>query len=120
MDDAGRELAVCAARAAADMKAVDVSVLDVGDILAITGFFVIVSGTNPRHVGAIVEHIEAKVKAQFARSPVRIEGAREQQWTLIDYGDVIVHVFLESIREFYEIERLYLDAPAVAWDPTAE
>ena len=52
------------------------------------------------------------------RSPVRTEGVREQQWTLIDYGDVVVHVFLESVREFYEIERLYMDVPTVEWDPT--
>ena len=54
------------------------------------------------------------VKVDLGRSPVRIEGLREQQWILMDYGDVVVHVFLDSIREFYEIERLYMDAPRIA------
>lgn len=110
-------LAVCAARAAWDLKASDVVVLDVGDVLSITGYFVIASASNPRQVSAVVEDVEAKVKAEFGRSPVRVEGVREQQWTLIDYGDVVVHVFLESVREFYEIERLYMDAPRIVWQP---
>jgi ribosome-associated protein len=117
VDDPGRELAICAARAASDLKALDVVVLDVGDIVAITGFFVVASGTNPRQVRAIVDDVEAKVRAASGRSPLRVEGVREQQWTLIDYGDVVVHVFLESVREFYEIERLYRDAASVAWEP---
>ena len=62
------------------------------------------------------DDVEAKIKAEFGRSPVRTEGLREQQWTLIDYGDVVVHVFLESVREFYEIERLYMESPKVAWE----
>jgi ribosome-associated protein len=116
--DPGRELAVGAARAASDMKASDVIVLDVGEVLSIAGYFVIASASNPRLVRAVVDDIEAKVKAEFGRSPVRTEGVREQQWTLIDYGDVVVHVFLESVREFYEIERLYMDAPRIEWQAT--
>ena len=114
--DNSLELAVCAAHAAADLKASDVIVIDVGDVLSITGYFVIAGGSNPRQVRAIVDDVEAKVKAAFGRSPLRIEGVREQQWTLIDYGDVVVHVFLDSVREFYEIERLYRDAPRVDWE----
>ena len=83
--------------------------------MSITGYFVIASASNPRQVRAVVDDIEAKVKAELQRSPVRTEGIREQQWTLIDYGDVVVHVFLDSVREFYEIERLYMDAPRVEW-----
>jgi ribosome-associated protein len=115
VDDAGRELAIGAAQAASDMKASDVIVLDVGEVLSIAGYFVVASASNPRQVRAVVDDVEAKVKAEFGRSPVRTEGVREQQWTLIDYGDVVVHVFLESVREFYEIERLYMDAPRVEW-----
>ena len=114
--DASEALALSAARAASDLKASDVLVLDVGSLLSITGFFVIASASNPRQVRAVVEDIEAKVKAELGRSPVRTEGVREQQWTLIDYGDVVVHVFLDSVREFYEIERLYMDAPRVDWE----
>jgi ribosome-associated protein len=124
MADAGAEtdmessevLARCAARAASALKATDVIVLDVGSLLSITGYFVIASASNPRQVRAVVEDVEAKVKAELGRVPVRTEGVREQQWTLIDYGDMVVHVFLDSVREFYEIERLYMDAPRIEWE----
>jgi len=114
--DSGRELAIAAARAASDLKATDVIVIDVGAVLSITGYFVIAAASNPRQVRAVVDEVEARVKSELGRSPVRTEGVREQQWTLIDYGDVVVHVFLESVREFYEIERLYMDAPRVGWE----
>ncbi len=117
--DTGADLAVLAARAASDMKASDVLVLDVGDVLSIAGYFVIASASNPRLVRAVVDDIEAKVKSELGRAPVRTEGIRENQWSLIDYGDVVVHVFLESVREFYEIERLYMDAPRLEWEPPA-
>ncbi len=115
--DTGEDLAVFAARTAGDMKASDVVVLDVGAVLSIAGYFVIASASNPRLVRAVVDDIEAKVKVELGRAPVRTEGIREQQWSLIDYGDVVVHVFLESVREFYEIERLYMDAPRIEWEP---
>ncbi len=114
--DSSETLALCAARAASDLKASDVIVLDVGSLLAIAGFFVIASASNPRQVRAVVDAVEDKVKSEIGRSPVRTEGVREQQWTLIDYGDVVVHVFLDSVREFYEIERLYMDAPRLEWE----
>lgn len=117
--DDSEVLAVVAARAASDLKATDVIILDVGAVLSIAGYFVIASASNPRQVRAVVDEVEAKIKASIGRSPVRTEGVREQQWTLIDYGDVVVHVFLESVREFYEIERLYMDAPRVVWEPPA-
>ena len=114
--DSGEALAVIAARSASDMKATDVVVLDVGPVLSIAGFFVIASASNPRQVRAVVDEVESRIKAETGRSPVRTEGVREQQWTLIDYGDVVVHVFLDSVREFYEIERLYMDAPRLDWE----
>jgi ribosome-associated protein len=114
--DSSRDLAIIAARAASGIKATDVLVLDVGDLLSIAGYFVIASASNPRQVRAMVDDVEAKVKVELQRSPVRTEGVREQQWTLIDYGDVVVHVFLDSVREFYEIERLYMDAPRIEWE----
>jgi ribosome-associated protein len=117
--DSSEALAQCAARAASDLKATDVLILDVGALLSITGYFVIASASNPRQVRAVVDDVEAKVKAELGRAPVRTEGVREQQWTLIDYGDVVVHVFLDSVREFYEIERLYMDAPRIEWEQPA-
>ena len=114
--DDSEVLARLVARTASDMKASDVVVLDVGAVLSIAGYFVIAGASNPRLVRAVVDEVEARVKADLGRAPVRTEGVREQQWTLIDYGDVVVHVFLETVREFYEIERLYMDAPRLAWD----
>ena len=119
-DDSSLALATVAARVADDSKATDIVILDVGDVLSITGFFVITGASNPRLVRATVDEIERVVKSELGRSPVRIEGLREQQWILMDYGDVVVHVFLDSIREFYEIERLYMDAPRIAWAPAVD
>jgi len=113
--DDGRALAVLAARTADDKKGDDVIVLDVGDVLAIAGWFVIVSASNTRLVESLAQDIERAAKDEFGTAPVRMEGHREKQWILIDYGDVIVHVFLKEMRDFYEIERLYGDVPRLDW-----
>jgi ribosome-associated protein len=114
-DDESRRLAVAAARVADAGKGTDVRVLDVGDVLAVTSFFVIVGAPNRRLVRSLVDEIEGRCRELTGRSPLRTEGVREQQWVLLDYGDVVVHVFLEEIRAFYEIERLYRDVPVVDW-----
>ncbi len=117
-DLTSQELAVVAARAADDKMATDTLVIEVGPILAITEYFVITSASNRRLVRAVADEVEAKVREASGRSPLRVEGAREQQWVLIDYGDIVVHVFSDETRSFYEIERLYRDAPIVEWvDP---
>jgi ribosome-associated protein len=59
--------------------------------------------------------VENRVREASGRSPIRTEGHREQQWVLLDYGDVVVHVFLDEVRQFYEIERLYRDVPRLEW-----
>ena len=109
------ELAVTAARTADDKKAERTLVLFVGDVLSITDYFVITSASNRRLVRTVVEEIEEIVREQHGRSPLRIEGVAEQQWVLIDYGDVVVHVFSDEIRAYYEIERLYRDVPTLDW-----
>lgn len=93
----------------------DIVVLAVGDLLAITEYFVVVSAGNRRLVRTIVDRIEAGAKERLGRAPRRMEGVGEQQWVLVDYGDVVVHVFLSEIREFYAIERLYTDVPRLDW-----
>ena len=113
--DDGRALAVLAARTADERKGDDILILDVGDVLAIAGWFVVVSASNPRLVESVAQDIERAAKDEFGTSPVRMEGHREKQWILIDYGDVIVHVFLKEMRDFYEIERLYGDVPRLDW-----
>ena len=113
--DDGRALAVLAARTADAKKGDDIVVLDVGDVLAITGWFVVVSAPNSRLVESLADDIERAAKIELGTSPVRTEGHREKQWILIDYGDVVVHVFHKEMRDFYEIERLYGDVPRVNW-----
>lgn len=118
--DAARELACVAARAADDKKADHTLVLAVGEVLAITDYFVITSANNRRLVKTVVDAVEETVRETLGRSPVRTEGVSEQQWVLVDYGDVVVHVFAEDIRMYYEIERLYRDVPKVDWAAATE
>lgn len=108
-------VAVEAARAADDKQGTDTIVLPVGDILGITEYFVVTGASNRRLVRAVAEEIEERVREVCGRSPGRTEGHREQQWVLLDYGDVVVHVFLDEVRQFYEIERLYKDVPRIEW-----
>jgi len=117
IDEEARNLAVSAAQVADAHHATDVMILHVGDVLALTEYFVIAGASNKRLVGAVVEEVEAQLKVLVDRAPIRVEGVRENQWVLIDYGDVIVHVFLNEIRDFYEIERLYTDVPKIEWNP---
>jgi ribosome-associated protein len=98
----------------------DVVVLEVAEVLALCGWFVIASAANDRQVKAICDEVEHQVHSTGGPKPKRIEGLGDRQWVLMDYGDVVVHVFLDSIREFYEIERLYMDAPRVAWAPPVD
>ena len=109
------ERAHIAARAADDKLASDIVVLDVGDIISIVESFVIVSGANTRQVKAIVDNIQEHLREQLGVKPRTIEGNDSSTWVLLDYGDCIVHVFLDETREFYDLERLWSDAPQVEW-----
>ena len=104
-----------AARAADEKQGSNIVVLNVGDILAITEMFVIVSASNSRQLRTIANEITAKIREESDRTLLRSEGMAEQQWVLLDYVDVVVHIFSEEIREFYEIERLYQDVPVIDW-----
>ena len=110
-----RELVVAAARAAAEKQARDIVVLDVRELIVITDYFLIARGTSDRQVRTIAEEIEASVR-EHGLKPVRREGEREGHWALLDFVDFVAHVFLESDREFYDLERLWSDAPTVEWD----
>jgi ribosome-associated protein len=85
-------------------------------LIAITEYFVISSGSNDRQVRAIAEEVERQVKDRGGPSPRAIEGLNDARWVLMDYGDFIVHVFNEEARTFYDLERLWSDAPRVAWE----
>jgi ribosome-associated protein len=118
LDDV-RGLARVAARAAADKKGEDIVILEVGSVLAITDAFVIVGASNERLVRAIAEDIEAKVKEAGGGGPIRVEGKDDARWVLLDYGDFVVHVFVNETRRYYDLERLWADAPVVEWEDDA-
>jgi len=90
-------------------KAVDVVVLDVGELTSIADVFIICSGRSNRQVSAIADHIERDLKKHKIR-PLSVEGANEGHWVLMDYGNVIIHVFYESARNLYDLEGLWADA----------
>jgi ribosome-associated protein len=114
MSDAHRRAGIVA-HAASEKKGEDVVVLDVGDIISIAEAFVLVSASNTRLVRTIVEEIELALKISDDEGPRSVEGLDDARWVLVDYGDVIVHVFLSETREFYDLDRLWADAPAVEW-----
>ncbi|MEO6989834.1 MAG: ribosome silencing factor [Aquihabitans sp.] len=104
-----------AARAADERSATDIVILEVGPVLALCEYFVIASGANPRQVRAIAEEVESSIGQNGGPKPLRIEGLSDRQWVLLDYGDLVVHVFLEETRAYYDLERLWADVPRVAW-----
>lgn len=113
-----RTLAVRAARAASEKLGRDIRVLQVRELIAITDFFVIVSGATDRQVRAIGEAVEEELREAGVK-PLRREGERSMRWLLLDYADVVVHIFHDEERAFYELERLWKDAPSVAWEAKA-
>lgn len=110
-------LASVAARAADAKKATDVVILDVGDLLGITDLFVIASASNRRLALTVADEMELAVKRAGGPAPISVEGLEEATWILIDFGPFVVHVFQQEAREFYDLERLWRDAPRVAWVP---
>ncbi len=103
------------ARAAKKKTDADTVILDVGDVLSITGWFVITSGASNRQVRAIAAGIEEDVSLAGGPKPIRVEGLDDGTWVLVDYGDVIVHIFDEETRAFYDLERLWRDVPVLEW-----
>src|SRR5262245_21126036 len=114
-----RDRARLAAAVADDKRGIDTIILDVGNVLAICDLFVVTSAPNTRLVRTIAEEIETRLRDAGGGSPLRVEGLRDLQWVLVDYGDVVIHVFLDETRRFYDIERLYRDVPRVEWEPLA-
>jgi ribosome-associated protein len=94
-------------------------VLEVAEVLALCGWFVIASAGNDRQVKAVCDGVEARIFAAGGPKPKRIEGLDALQWVLMDYGDVVVHVFQQDVRDFYDLERLWADVPRVAWEDDA-
>ena len=107
-----RRTAQHAARAALDKRAADLSILDVRTVSSVTDYFLVCSGKSTTHVRTITDAIRQELKADGVR-PMHAEGRPESGWVLLDYGDVLVHVFLEDTRAYYALERLWGDAPGV-------
>lgn len=111
-----RDTAAAAARAAASKQAHDIVVLDVSKLIVITDHFVICTATSSRQIRTVVEEIERALREQLHVKPARREGEGDAGWWLLDYIDVVVHVFGPEERAYYDLERLWRDAPRVGWD----
>jgi ribosome-associated protein len=109
-----REVAIRAARAAAEKQATDIVILDVHELIVITDLFVICTAGTQRQVKTVIEEIERSIR-ELGEKPMRREGETDGGWWLLDYVDVVVHVFGEEERDYYDLERLWSDAPRVEW-----
>ena len=110
------DLARSAAQAIADKQGSDVVALEVGPIIAITEVFVLADGANVRQVRTIIDEIEHCLAAEHDRKPRSREGRDDASWVLLDYGDIVVHVFLTETRDYYGLDRLWADAPRLELD----
>ncbi len=104
--------AIVAAEAIADKKGEDIVILDLSNLLVVTDVFVLASGTSTRHVKSLVDDAEEALRG-LDRKPIRREGRDHGEWVLLDYGDVVVHIFDRETRAYYELERLWADAPRI-------
>jgi ribosome-associated protein len=114
-----QELARLAAKAASSKQGEAIVILDVRDLITITDYFVIASGSSDRQVDTIADEVARELKQQGAR-PVRTEGDPSTGWVLLDFVDFVVHVFRDEEREYYRLENLWRDAPIVGWGSGAE
>ena len=106
------QIATAAAAYAADRKALDIVQLDLRGIIAYADYFVICSGRSDRQTKAIHDAIHERMKSEHGLLPHRVEGLTEARWILLDYLDVVVHVFTPQTREFYRLEQLWREAPS--------
>jgi ribosome-associated protein len=93
-----------------ERKAINPVLFEVGKLLSITDYFLIASGNSSRQVQAIARHLQRRMREQGFR-PDGIEGEQEGHWVLMDYGDLVIHLFYKPIREFYDLEGLWIEAP---------
>lgn len=116
--DEARETAIECARIADGKKATDIVVLDIRKIAFITDYFVIASGTNRRQLQAIADELSSTLKGRGLRR-VGMEGYQEGAWILVDFGSVVIHLFHEEMRRYYELENLWSEAKGVRWQAKA-
>ncbi len=115
-----KDWALIAAEAASDKKATDIVVINVGNLLVVTDYFVIVSGNTNIQVRAIADEVEEQLRERGGIKPIGREGEDEAKWLLLDYGDLVIHVFQPEERDFYRLERLWGDAPRLALPASVE
>lgn len=106
-----RELALAAALNAVEKKATDIVIIDMRKIVAFTDYMVLATGQNTRQTKAIAEEVRRQLRDERGARPKRIEGDREGEWILLDFLDIVVHVFTPQAREFYRLDRLWRKAP---------
>ena len=106
------EQAIFIAQAAKDKKAEDVLVLEVEDLTSLADFFIFASGESERQVRGLAAFIEKSMATRYQTNPV-VEGKETANWILLDYGDIIVHIFRSDIRQYYALEKMWADAPQI-------
>jgi len=103
-----KRMAIIAYNALTDKKGEDVRVIQITEIASFADYFIIADGNNPSQISALVENVEEKL-SEAGFEPKRIEGVRNSNWVLMDYGDIIVHIFSKEDRLFYDLERIWKD-----------
>jgi len=98
-----------------ERKAIDPILMEVGRLTSFTDYFLVASGASSRQVQAISQHMARRMREEGFK-PIGIEGEQEGHWVLMDYGDVVVHIFYQPVREFYDLEGLWIEAPRVESD----
>ena len=112
----GQQLAVACAKAAEEILAVDIKILDLREVSSLTDFMVICSGSSMPHLKAVLREVEAKVHGWTEAKPLYTEGRVDSRWVVLDYVDVMVHVMHREMRELYALEELWGDAAPVPWE----
>ncbi|SHO45729.1 ribosome silencing factor [Anaerocolumna xylanovorans] len=108
-----KEIAKLAYEALDDKKAEDIKVIEIGKITVIADYFIIANGTNSSQVQALVDNVTGEL-SKHGYEPKRIEGIRSASWILMDYGDVVVHIFSKEDRLFYDLERIWRDGKTIS------
>jgi ribosome-associated protein len=114
------ELAMRAVEAALDKKGLAPTLLDLSNEGSYADYILVVSGRSDRHVQSVADGVKKAMRDDMGRMPIGIEGNGDGQWSLIDYGEIVVHVFYHPIREHYDLEGLWSEAPRVALDVPAD
>jgi len=115
-----KEMVLLAVDYALDKKGMDLLALDVRELSSLTDYLLLISGRSDRQVQAIAENIRTEFKHHHNMLPLAIEGMDKGRWVLLDYGEIMVHVFQQPVREFYDLEGLWSEAPEVELVQTAD